>query len=138
MQGVGCGSDGDSDSVRMSSPPFYPTPSLLPSLPLPLLSLLPSASLRRCSICLPTSSSSSYCLSSWPISRWINWASRNLCCCLRRSWMAMSLVSDVPIRGRATPFWPCLIFGDRFNLADPVREQKRQEFTEYTQTEYCY
>ena len=79
---------------------------LFPPSTLLLNNSLPSASLRHCSMFLPTSSSSSYWRSSWLISRWISCASRNLCCCLRRSWMATSLVSYVPISGRVTLFCP--------------------------------
>ena len=90
-------------SLRPPSPPFS---LLFPPSTLLLNNSLPSASLRHCSMFLPTSSSSSYWRSSWLISRWMSCASRNLCCCLRRSWMATSLVSYVPISGRVTLFCP--------------------------------
>ena len=47
---------------------------------------LSSVSLRAFSMFLPFSSSSSYWLSNWLISLWINWASLKRRCCLRRSW----------------------------------------------------
>ena len=111
-------------NVPLSLPPasFSPFPSpfslLFPPSTLLLYNSLPSASLRHCSMFLPTSSSSSYWRSSWLISRWISCASRNLCCCLRRSWIATSLVSYVPISGRVTLFCPRFFHCVRFK---PVR-----------------
>ena len=117
----------------------YSLPSLLPPpsfSPLLLNNSLPSASLRHCSMFLPTSSSSSYWRSSWLISRWISCASRNLCCCLRRSWMATSLVSYVPISGRVTLFCPRFFHCVRL---EPVRggggDSVRRKGWEVTQCE---